>query len=160
MINSPIESLIAHTKPVVLSAVKRHLATGKLEDIDDICQEIYLKLFILSKNNRLDSIQNIEAFIYTLSKNQSISWNRRHKHTVSIDDTDDEIASYPNISPEAHLALREAISIMPSHYKTVLNKLLDGWTLSEISTSLSIGINTVKSQYRRALIILGKILKD
>ncbi len=161
MSNSLIESLIEHTKPVVLSAVKRYLATGSSEDIDDICQEIYLKLFILSKNNRLHNIQSIEGFIYTLSKNQCITWNRRHKYTVSIDDTDDAAMSIcSTISPEARLALREAIEAMPDHYKTVLNKLLDGWTLSEISISLSIGINTIKSQYRRALIGLARILKE
>ena len=54
-------------------------------------------------------------------------------------------------------SLRSAVQELPSTYqKIVLLRGMDGLTFNEIAERLQVPLNTVKSQYRRALLLLKK----
>ena len=146
-----LETLIATSKSIVIAVAKQYLAPGRAEDIDDVVQEVYLKIFILSKKGKLNHITQIESFLYIMTKNQCLTWNRKNGRTSPLEQTHDAIsAPTPSLDLDSREALYGAISTMPHCYRTLIQRILDGYTLSELSAQLSISINTLKSQYHRA----------
>ena len=145
-----LEALIAHSKPIILAAAKRYLLSGRAEEVEDVLQEVYLKLFKLWKKRELGRINKLDVFLYTIAKNQCLTWNRTHQRTGPLANEADIEAPIPDLSPESREALHQAIATMSPLYQTLVYRILDGFTLRELSQQLSMSLNTLKAQFRRA----------
>jgi len=130
---------------------------------EDICQEVFLKLF--REDRTFESPEHEKAFILrmtiNLCKDQLKSfWVRRivlddSKEPGRVEDIADQVAD-----EEARKALFARVMALPEVFKSViLLYYYEGFNTREISETLGIPDATVRSRLKRARERLGKELK-
>jgi RNA polymerase sigma-70 factor (ECF subfamily) len=131
-------------------------------DAEDILQESFITAFL-----KLDTLTSYDAFGSWLKRiviNNCIT--HLHRYKFEFDDIDDSVSSdYPdnsdesfNIDPEI---VHEAIKHLPPGGRTIVAlHALEGYKHREIAELLAISESTSKTQYKRALDILFKNLKE
>lgn len=144
---------------------------GDKKDAEEITQESFVKLW---KNiGRFRQGEKFKTWLYTIVRNTTIDWMRKKKHVLFSEFENDEGGNFleENLVDTEKLAdeLFEA-----SEHKAAAEKLLgeltiqyrevlilrynEGLDFEEIGKMLKKSVNTVKSQHRRALIMLRKRL--
>lgn len=123
------------------------------EDIEDIVADVFLSFF-----NHLDSINvqgSIKYYLTTTAKNKSINFIKKKKEVLLEKDHDKNQID----ETKPNLLLLEIQEKLDENEKfIVLNHVLYGYTLIEISNELNENLNTIKSKYRRTIEKLKKIL--
>jgi RNA polymerase sigma-70 factor (ECF subfamily) len=144
------EKLIKQTKAAVLAAIRDTLSPSLSHMIDDVVQETYLKAY--NKLTKSTDIQNIYNYLYTIAKNESIRINKKEKRLTQLasdyvdyqqqfakdDDTDNKQDFFP------------ALQKVSPAYQAVVQLIIRGFSLKEISEKLNIKMGTVKSKLHRA----------
>lgn len=166
-----IESIVRDYLGLVYSFVFR--LTGEKEEASDITQEVFVKIW---KNlDRYDPKQNLKTWILAITRNTTIDWLRKKRPIVFSKlnkDGGEEIQDFgENIKDESLLQdeilaqkesrekLNEVINLLSFNQREVfLLHLEDELSFEEISQLVGRPMNTVKSQYRRALINLRDYL--
>ena len=141
------------------------------QDAEDITQETFVKMWRNLK--RYDQSQNFKTWLFTIARNTAIDALRKKKNFVFSDfeTADGENPIFDTLADPAplpdELAMRAEKQTL---FETALGQLSPAYqevfalhhesdlTFDEISTRLGKSINTVKSQYRRALLTLQKLL--
>lgn len=142
-------------------------------EAEDITQEAFIRAW---KNlKKFDRQRSFKTWIFSIAKNAALDWLKKKK-TIPFSDLDNKeredgfIATLADPAPlpselleRADLAqmLNSALEKLSPQYRQVL--LLhynDHFTLQEIAEVLDQPLNTVKSQHRRGLIALRKILVE
>jgi RNA polymerase sigma-70 factor (ECF subfamily) len=133
------------------------------EDVEDISQEVFMKVYRKLKLFRGDS--KLSTWIAKIAYNTSISHIRRSKNELSYDETpalvaneSDEMLNQIGIErEEAKKYLLELIEELPVHYRTVLTLFhLEEFSYREIEEITEMPEGTIKSYLSRA----RKILKE
>lgn len=146
---------------------------GDVSVAEDITQETFVKVWRNIK--KFDKNKSFKTWIFSIAKNTAIDFLKKKK-AVPFSEFDDEAGENiieaaladpaplpPEIFEKKEIAriLESAISGLPLKYRAVLLlRYSNDFTFQEIAESLEKPIDTVKSQYRRALIALRKLLKD
>lgn len=144
-------------------------------DTPDIVQEIFIKVW---KNiNRFDSEKaNFKTWIFSIAKNTTIDFLRKKRNILFSDipkDTEGELDSFEERIPDNALLpeeallkleneqfLNETLEKLPENYREILIlRYQEEMTFDEIGKILNKPLNTVKSQHRRAMIKLRKIIE-
>ncbi len=136
---------------------------------DEICQEITSDVFLsIWKNRRkLKSIKNLDAFIFTITKNKAYDHlNKISRQPDFVSDLPLEIHSGNN-NPETHLLhtellelINKSIEDLPPRCKLIfLMAREEGFKYQEIASILSISEKTVNAQMVTALKRLGEAIK-
>jgi RNA polymerase sigma-70 factor (ECF subfamily) len=157
-----------YTSPLYNFAV--HLA-GR-ENAPDIVQEVFIKVW--KYLHKFDSSKaSFKTWIFTIAKNTTTDFLRKRKNILfSNIEKNDEDNSFSENIPDTELIPDEALQKLQD--SDLLNKLLDklsihykeililhyqeDMTFDEIGKVLNKPLNTVKSQHRRAIIELRKML--
>lgn len=156
-----LEILIKQYLKPIYNFVYRY--AGNAQDAEDITQDVFVKVWRNLK--KFDRQKSFKAWIFTIAKNTSIDFLKKKK-TIPLSSFDTLIDPSPlpyEILEQKGMGemLSRAINKLSPKYRTVLslsyNKHL---TFREIAESLNEPLNTVKSRYRRALIILKKFLQE
>ncbi len=166
---SAMDELVTRHIRIVYGFVYR--LTGREADASDIAQETFIKMWKSIK--RYDPKQNFKAWIMTIARNTAIDWMRKKKAFSFSELSSDAEGEYfedtlADTTPladeifsrkETKEVIDKIISSLPLHYREVV-LLRHGGELSfeEISDSLRKPVNTVKSQYRRALLKMRESL--
>ncbi len=124
-----------------------------VEEAEDVLQEGFVKVF--SKLKDFSNEGSLEGWIRRIMMNtalDTIRKNTKFSNDVSIDLIDYQIGQndfiFENMNAEDLLKL---ISTLPDGYRVVFNMFaIEGYSHSEISTTLGISESTSKSQYLRA----------
>ncbi len=135
------------------------------EEIEDICQEVFMKVFQKLKKFRGDS--KLSTWIATIAYNTSISHLRRNNRyeEASYDEFPGLISgetaglstSGKVEKEEATKYLMQLIEQLPVHYRTVLTLFhLDEFSYAEIEQITKMPEGTIKSYLSRA----RKLLKE
>jgi len=147
-------------------------------DASDIVQETFIKVW---KNlNRFDDTKaSFKTWIFTIAKNTVTDFLRKKKSLLFTDlekDTDEDINSFAENIPDEDLLPDSALQKLQEKEadKKFLNNLLENlhpnyqevltlryqeeMTFEEIGKILNKSLNTVKSQHRRAIIELRRML--
>ena len=143
--------------------VKRSLPPS--DDAESIVQDIFLKLW--SKRNELDPSKSLNAFLYTMAKNEIYGHLRkllvRRKYTEELcrslqDSCESEV---PQVEyDEFRRLVRELIGTMPEKRREIfILSRHEGLSYKEIAKKLGISENTVDSQIRNALAYLKQNLR-
>jgi RNA polymerase sigma-70 factor (ECF subfamily) len=142
-------------------------------DAEDITQETFVKVWKNLKKFKQD--QRFKSWLLTIARNTTIDYIRKRRHAVFSDFDDEEGANaiVETLADEERLAdeiastaesaeqTAEAVSKLTDIYRSVLALRYEGgMSFEEISKILKKPTNTVKSQHRRALIALRKIIVD
>ncbi len=148
------QGLVAH---IVGRIVQRN------EDVEDISQEVFIKVFRKMKNFRGES--RLSTWIAKIAYNTSISHIRKLKNELSYDEnpllvayeTDLELNQKLVEKDEAKKYLLGMIEKLPVHYRTVLTLFhLEEFSYREIEEITGMPEGTIKSYLSRA----RKILKE
>ena len=133
------------------------------EDIDDILQDAYLKLW--QNRMRIGEVASPRNYFYTMLKHvaddfYSSSWHRR---TVSLEevpaDVPDEGALERHVmEAETSRLIAEALAKLSPQARRVMEMTLEERPLQEIAKELGVTVNTVKTVKYRALNRLSELL--
>ncbi|KAF0238703.1 MAG: RNA polymerase sigma-70 factor ECF [Prolixibacteraceae bacterium] len=154
--------LVAKHQRLVLHIVGR--IVQQQEDAEDICQEVFMKVFRKLKHFRGDS--KLSTWIAKIAYNTSISHVRKplkneqsydESPALIADERDEGLNQIKIEKGEAIKYLTEMIEVLPVHYRMVLTLYhLEEFSYKEIEEITEMPEGTIKSYLSRA----RKILKQ
>jgi len=156
--NQDFEKVVSTTKWAVLSAIRKYLNPNLADNIDDVAQETYIRMYRYIKKNGWDDAKavTIGNWAYTIAKNESIRFGQKanrerekEKKISSEGSIREEEASFEGGLLD-RLEYEEVLRNMPSQYRDVLVLLGEGKSGDQISKLLKIAPGTVKSRLFRA----------
>lgn len=154
--------LVASYQRLVFHIVVRIL--NRNSDIEDVCQEVFIKVFRQLKNFRGDA--RLSTWIATVAYNTALTHyerqKRRQKREVNFEILPDKQVPAGNVGKvfereEMKIYLRKLIETLPVHYRTVLTLFhLEEFSYREIEEITKMPEGTIKSYLSRA----RRLLKD
>jgi len=144
-------------------------------DASDIVQETFIKVW--KSLNRFDVKKaSFKTWIFTIGRNTATDFLRKKRNLLFSDvekDTDEDINSFAENIPDEQILpdvaleklqdkefLNEVLNELKPNYREVLIlHYQEEMTFDEIGKILNKPLNTVKSQYRRAMEQLRELLK-
>ncbi|HVA98300.1 MAG TPA: RNA polymerase sigma-70 factor [Bacteroidia bacterium] len=136
------------------------------ENAEEVVNDVFLTLW--QKRTTLNTISNINVYLYVAVKNASLNCLRRNAQALplSMDDlTVHHIHLVPNpesilITHELQLLIRQAINQLPPRCKLIFKLIKeDGLSYKEVASILEISVKTVDAQLYIALKKLANILQ-
>lgn len=155
MTDAQFEAVVQEYMPRIYAYVRRY--TGNIDSAADITQETFVKAW---KNlKRYDPAQPMSAWLYTIAKRTAIDWLRKRRDEQLPDEI---IDTAPSLTESLDATRRtetvlSAVAQLPNGYRDVVQLRLDDLQFHEIADRLKKPLNTVKSQYRRALQLLRRM---
>lgn len=111
---------------------------------EDITQDTFIKAW-----KKIDNTQNVRAFLFTIARNLAYDYFRKDKDEYFEDEL--EVPDTAPLAPEI-LDNEEIIkNLSHKHLELILLHDVEEMTFEEISEIVERPMNTVKSQYRRAV---------
>jgi len=136
------------------------------EDAQDIVQEVFLKVFLGLRQYRGES--KFSVWLYRITYNMSMNWlSRFRRDHLPLDEEALSRPDEPSLSIQSGPSPERlnpktlaAIDKLPPHYRIVMVLYFaKGFTYQQISSTLNIPINTVKTHLRRAKLMLKRFLE-
>lgn len=143
--------------------------TGSGPDAEDIVADTFIKL--LERRTRFNSLDNVRAFLYRVSRNAAINFNRansRHRaaheqigYLTRTTEGRDEWLDNEQIRAEVLGAIYEEIEELPGKCREIFKSIfIQGLSTDEIASRMGIAVQTVRTQKARALSLLrAQLLK-
>ena len=135
--------------------------TKSPEDAEDVLQEGFIRVF--THLHQFKQEGELGAWIRRIMVNAAVSYLKKHsryRKEMNVDDLLLHPVSDEN--PEIKLDAKqivEKIRQLPAGYQTVFNMAaIEGYDQTEIAAILKMNINTVRSQYSRAKMMLIKMI--
>ncbi|MCK9305512.1 MAG: sigma-70 family RNA polymerase sigma factor [Bacteroidales bacterium] len=127
---------------------------------DDILQEVFINIW--EKRQKFQSEAHFKAYFYKSLRNNTIKRIVRTKKGVGLDlivskESDDLFEKIIEI--EFNRELSRLISDLPEKRRQIILLSMSGMSTEQISESLNISVNTIKSQKNKAYSTLRKNLK-
>ncbi len=137
--------------------------TGSQTEAEDLTQDI--ALHILTALNKGTVPTNFSAWVWQIARNRYAAWadeKRRRSESLTGDDIcdydiQDESVHIPEdvVHREQLALLRRELAFIRSDYRTiVVAYYIENRTMSDIASTLSLSLDTVKKRLQRARIIL------
>lgn len=174
-----VERYLAGNEEALSELIQRYLQAiynfafryaGNADDAEDIVQDTFVKVWRYIK--RYDPNKKFSVWLFTIAKNTALDWLKK-KRPVAFSTLSDPAEDFnfedqlaDDSSIEADLDERytservaQEIDKLASDYRTVLAmRMSNGLTFQEIAEVTGKPIDTIKSQYRRAVALLVKAL--
>jgi len=165
--NNAFRFLVAKHQRLVVHVVGR--VVQQQDELEDICQEVFIKVYRKLKRFRGDS--KLSTWIAKIAYNTSITHIRKknRKGEISFDEQpglisqrDDFVFSEKKLeNEEVKKYLLSSIENLPVHYRTVLTLFhLEEFSYKEIELITEMPEGTIKSYLSRARKILKKRLEE
>ncbi|MDO8676844.1 MAG: sigma-70 family RNA polymerase sigma factor [Candidatus Azambacteria bacterium] len=165
-----LEELIQRYLPLIYGFSRRY--SGDADNASDIAQEIFVKVW--RNIRKFNTSKNFKAWILIVAKNTALDWLKKKNavpfsllkecyedenfeaNIIDVDQTAMIDRFYiESFSKNAVLLIEK----LPKKYNSVINLYHNkDLNFREIAATLNESINTVKSRYRRGLILLRKSL--
>lgn len=142
----------------------------RLRDRDralDVTQDVFYKLWneYLRNPKRLETVENIKAFIFTIARNTLIDATRKKKSTpfsFLVDKFENEVSTIDPIefrdktmNPEQHQEISEVFGYLdllePHHREILIFKFIHDMSIADIADVLQISENATSVRLHRAL---------
>lgn len=138
--------------------------TGSTQDVDDIMQDVFVKVWNNIKKYRVG--ENFKTWVFTITRNTTIDYLRKKKHVIFSDFESDEggnfltdtLADTEPLADElyARMEKKESLemalaTLAPIYREVVLLHYREDLTFDEIGKIVNRPLHTVKSQHRRGL---------
>ncbi|MBN2401380.1 MAG: sigma-70 family RNA polymerase sigma factor [Spirochaetes bacterium] len=159
--------IVNSTKPIVLSAIKKHLDSHYFHSIDDIVQETYLRAYRSLLKNSFRGDSSMETWLYAIARNESLRMmkkiNREEMKVRKKAQKMDEMALKKQAEERddvniKKIDLKRTISILPEKYRRVMELVSLGFSEKQIADELSLKKGTVKSRIFRGKFLLQRII--
>ena len=164
-----LEILIKQYLKPIYSFTFRFVGNG--QEAEDITQEVFLKVWRNLK--KFDQKKKFKTWIFSIAKNTSIDFLKKKK-TIPFSEFENEEGKNkfierltdPASLPEElfkRIGIEEMFDaiinqLSPKYRMVLFLRYNDYFTFREIAETLGEPLNTIKSQHRRALIRLKKLL--
>lgn len=163
-----LRELVQRHIPAVYGFIFRMV--GDAHAAEDLSQDTFVKIW---KNlRRYDVTKPFRTWLFAIAKNVAIDYLRKKKNPTfseienedgqEISDTIQDVQPLPpEILERAELAQdleRALLQIPPESRSIILMHEMEDLTFQEIADALKKPMNTVKSRYRRALLMMREIL--
>ncbi len=169
--NNALETLIARYLKLVYGFVYTYVKNS--ENADDLTQEIFIKIW---KNLRkFDQNKPFRPWIYQIAKNVCLDFLKK-KSALSFSDIEQDgefqwlsqnivdKTPQPDVLTDQNLLAKElalaAKKLSPKYSETISLYHFQNLNFREIAALTKKPLNTIKSQYRRAILLLKKIVKN
>jgi RNA polymerase sigma-70 factor (family 1) len=147
--------------PLVLNAYR---ITDNQQAAEDIAEEAFVKLW--EKRNSFKEIQSLKSYLYTMTRNASLTWLRknksettRDKKAMASDRVSDPTPLENMIYHEMMTGIYAVINKLPSQCRKVFTMhYIEGKKISEIALELNISVGTVNTHKFRGIRLLQKAL--
>ena len=169
--NNPINDfdfnkIVSTTKRAVLASIYRYLNPTLVDSIDDVAQEVYLKMYksILKYGLNEEKFASLGNWAFTIAKNESIRFNSqvfRNDEKVNLlkdNFKEEDDNSFENTILD-RMEYQEMLKSLPDPFKKVVELTMEGKSGKDISSELNIAPGTVKSRLSRARSILNEKFK-
>lgn len=167
---SSLEILIRRYLKPIYSFIYRYIDDA--EEAEDITQEVFVKTWRNLK--KFDKNKSFKTWIFSIARNASLDSFKKKKSIPFSkfsarggNDFEEQLIDPAPLPDELFKRadvgemLNETMRKLASQYRMVLFlRYNDHFTFREIAESLGEPLNTIKSQHRRALIKLKKLLPD
>lgn len=160
-----LEELVRRYLPLIFGFVKKY--TGNQDNASDITQETFVKVW---KNiKKFDRTKSFKTWIFTIAKRTTIDWLKK-KNALPFSVIEEQWPDFSeNIKDDSALVAIEngflqkdfgfALGQLPNSYNSVIKlRVYGGLNFREIAQSLKEPLDTVKSRYRRGLVLLKQLL--
>lgn len=152
--------LVANNQRLVFHIVRRIL--NQNEDVEDICQEVFMKVFSQLKHFR--GASKLSTWIASVAYHTSLTHyerqKRRSKNVVNYEFVPDMIQT-PGVGEKGYETedmkwhLKKLIETLPVHYRTVLTLFyLEEFSYREIEDITGMPEGSIKSYLSRARMLL------
>jgi len=133
------------------------------KDAEDITQETFVRMWRNLKKYKSQKA-SFKTWLFTIAKNAAIDFLRQKK-TVPLDEVAETLVDPVSLTlelaeqKETAQNIKANLANLSDKYRQIfLLHQEQGFTFKQISQKLGESINTIKSRYRRAMIILKKFL--
>lgn len=130
------------------------------DDSDDIVQLVFSKIYILSKDKL--PTKHILSWMYSVTKNESISLFRKKKNNLKIEDIYDLEDDNDEINNSINkIEFNKLISKLEDTEKEIISlKVLSGLTFDEIAKLLDKPTGTIKWKYYKSIYTMRLLLSN
>lgn len=162
--NNTFSLLLKQHQSSIKSIVIATLGVHFRSEVDDACQEIYIKLY--ERANSFTGKSKFSTWLYRLVKNTAIDYQRKHtRHLATQAYEDEEMIDWktPNEgnSELVNKSINEFVEQLPLQYRTVIYMhYWQGKTTMEVSKHLLITQGTIKGYLHRIRQQIAVIIKD
>jgi RNA polymerase sigma-70 factor (family 1) len=147
--------------PLILYAYR---ITDNHAGAEDIVEEAFISLW--NKRSSLSEINSLKSYLYTITRNGSLSWIRKNKRqtarnraAASIPESFDPTALETLIYSEMMSKIYAAMEKLPRQCRKVFTlHYIEGKKISEIAGELKISIGTANTHKFRGIHLLQKAL--
>lgn len=155
--NTAFEYLFNRYRDSIYKYYIQRLSGG--EDIDDLLQEIFIKVFI--NMERYDEQYTFGQWIYAIARNTFIDFVRRRRDNISIDSLPAAVSLSPTgtaQSPEEKIIgmqqraqIEHHLHKLSAQYRKLIElRFFKEYSYEEIASELALPLGTVKTQIHRA----------
>ncbi len=161
------EDLVRRVGPAICSYIRRAGVTNA--DVDDVAQEVFVKIH--AHLDTVDLERPIRPWVFTIAVNAARSnlrsRGRRNAHEISrsdIDATEEAATNEPTADETAQSkqtaeVLQQALEgLPPAQREAVLLVCVRGMKQNEAAAILEVNANTLKTNLRRARIVMAQRL--
>ena len=134
------------------------------DDANDVLQNTFIKAWTNLDNFRGDA--KLSTWLYRIAANESLTFLQRRRDTVTIDDTEADLANRLESDPyfdgdETDLMLQQAIQTLPEKQRQVFNmKYFQNMKYEEMSEILDTSIGALKASYHFAVEKIEKYFNE
>jgi len=151
---------------IIARTVRKVLArrTNDVHLIDDVCQNVLVICWQREPALRDLPSERLERYVVRVALNQYWSWKRR-RNLVKWPEGFEKSSSGedPALAAEKadqSLCLHSLFNGLPPVYREVVRShLVEGWTFKRIANDKGVPVSTVKTQFRRAKVLLEAAVK-
>ena len=154
------KELYEEQAPFMLAVCRRYISDN------DLAEEQMLKGFmkVFEKIDQFKSEGSFQGWMKRIMVTTCLEWIRKNKQMYREVDLDSISHPLDLVSMEEHLEAEDLMKLvyqLPQGYRTIFNLYaIEGYNHNEIAKSLSISVNTSKSQLSRARKLLQKMLSE
>lgn len=124
-------------------------------DIEDVLIESFATLFKERKK-----VNNIKFYLLTISKNKALNLLKKKEAEVWLDPLVIENVSYSSNSSYLEVVDELYECLSKEEADLIIEHVVEGYSLVELSKKYNVPSNTLKSKYRRALKKMNAYLGD
>lgn len=161
--NRQISEVVTREQPRLRDFIRRRVPDAA--DVDDVLQDVFSRL--VEANRLLMPIEQVTGWLFTVARNRITDLFRKSRAEEEELDLDELLAS-DDTEPDALFAQRElvdeleaAIAELPEEQRSVfVAHELEGRSFKSIAEETGVGINTLLSRKRYAVLRLRERLKQ
>jgi RNA polymerase sigma factor (sigma-70 family) len=158
-----IAEVVTREQPRLRDFIRRRVPDTA--DVDDVLQDVFSRL--VEANRLLMPIEHVTGWLFTVARNRITDLFRRHKDEEEDFELDELLAS-DDTEPDALFAqrtlvdeLEAAIAELPEEQRAVfVAHELEGRSFKSIAEETGVGVNTLLSRKRYAVLRLRERLKE